>query len=84
MSIKAAHPDLKGSFICLGNWYNLYSDPSMEDLSRTLSHVSSTDRKMARSEIAHAKEQAEKWEKDPSLGFLYDAANEQGDWSVTF
>ena len=84
MSIKAAHPDLNGSFTCLGNWYNLYSNPSMEDLSRTLAHVGVADRKIARSEIAQAKKQAGKWERDPVLGFLYDAANKQGDWLVTF
>jgi len=84
MKIKAAHPDLKGSFTCLGNWYNLHNEQSMYDLSEILSHVSPGDRKTAREEIAQAKLKSEKWERDSILGFLYKQANEQGDWSVKF
>ena len=84
MKIKLAHPDLKGSFTCLGNWYNLHSDESMRDLSETLSHVPPGDRKTARREIAEAKKKADRWERDPLLDFLYKDANAQGSWSVKF
>ena len=84
MKIKAAHGDLKGSFTCLGNWYNLFNKQSMYDLSEMLSHVGVGDRKTARKEIAEAKKKAEKWERKPHLNFLYEKANEQGDWSVKF
>ena len=84
MKIRVAHGDLKGSFTCLGDWYNLFNEKSMYDLSEMLSRVGVGDRKIARREIEEAKLGAEKWQRQPELWFLYDAANKQGDWSVKF
>lgn len=95
---EEAHPDLKGSFTCLGNWYNLYNEKSMKDLDIILNGgvvvlcgkpvkikgVSGADLKTAKSEIKQAKKKAEKWKRDPALDFLYEQANKQGDWSVKF
>ena len=101
--IRGNHPDLKGSFTCLGNWYNLFNKESMNKLNDLLIrygnntpidkfnqfvgrklNANSSDLLTAQVEIANAQKNAEFWVRHPSLGFLYDTANAQGDWDTTF
>jgi hypothetical protein len=86
VKIRATHGDLKGSFTCLGVWFNLFNKESMDKLEDMLTWDSVTpgDRKTAKQEIAQAKRDAENWTRKSGLDFLYDAANEQGDWTVKF
>lgn len=84
--IRANHPDLKGSFTCLGNWYNLFNKESMDKLNNNLKTVTPTDLKTAKDEIKTAKAMAEKWTRNTACenAGLYEFANAQGDWSVKF
>lgn len=69
--IRHNHPDLKGSFTCLGNWYNVLNEDSMEKCHTLLKRVSPTDLKTAKKEIAQAKKALNEWQPDPTLNFLY-------------
>ena len=84
--IKANHPDLRGSFLCLGNWYNLYHKGSCFKLDGLLTSVSPSDKKTALKEIAQAREEAKKWVRHPTCtnAGLYEMANAQGDWDIQF
>jgi hypothetical protein len=83
--IRGNHPDLKGSFTCLGNWYNLFHKESKAKLERMVASISNkTDKSTALNEIANAKKNAESWVRYPNMDFLYDQANAQGDWDTTF
>ena len=44
MKIRDEHPDLHGSFTCLGNWYNLFSEASMAKLEIVLEAATPADR----------------------------------------
>ena len=83
--ISDAHPDLKGSFTCLGNWYNLHSDESMKKLDQMLANLTSMqDKGTAFHEIQYARSLSLIWTRDPSLTFLYEAANQLGKGNVKF
>ena len=84
--IRKNHPDLKGSFVSIGCWFNLFNKESMEDFNAMLESkvLTKKDVRTAKEEHRLAVLAAEKWQRQPELWFLYDAANEQGDWSVKF
>ena len=69
--IPHTHNALKGSFLCLGNHYNLFNKESMEECYKIISECNKGDRITAREEIKEAKKIAETWEPSPLLGFLY-------------
>jgi len=68
---RTNHGDLKGSFTCLGNWYNLFDPISMEQCENILKKVSPVDRKMGLKEIEAAKKNVKYWKPKPHLDFLY-------------
>ena len=84
--IRGNAPALKGSFICLGCWFNLFNKKSMAEFDAMLKWkgITRKGKEMARAEHREAVIAAGKWQRDPDLWFLYDAANKQGDWSVKF
>jgi hypothetical protein len=80
--IRKNHGDLKGSFVSIGCWFNLFNNESMVEFNAMLMRLSPKDLKTARKEFQDAIVAAEKWKRDPDLWWLYDEANKQGDWSV--
>lgn len=83
--VRGDHPELKGSFTCLGNWYNLFHKESKIKLEEMLARINNkTDKNTALNEIANAKKNAESWVRYPNMDFLYEHANAQGDWDTTF
>lgn len=85
VTIPAGHPDLKGSFTCLGNWYNLHDDQSMIKLNQILAKITSKkDKGTAIHEIEEARQLSLLWSRDPTLSFLYESANTQGNWNIKF
>ena len=82
--IRKNHPDLKGSFISIGHWFNLYNKESMAEFNAMLKNLSPKNLKTAKREHQQAVIDAEKWQREPCLWWLYDEANKQGDWSVKF
>ena len=77
MRIRHNHPDLKGSFTCLGNWYNVLNKESMEKCEEIVKSCNKTDQRTARKEIAEAREAVKRWEPVSCLSFLYDRYHEE-------
>ena len=69
--IRHNHPDLKGSFTCLGNWYNVLDIESMNKLKELLKTVNKADLKQGKKEIKTAKLNINLFSPDKSLWFLY-------------
>lgn len=82
--IRKNHPDLRGSFLSLGCWFNMHNTDSMLEFNAMLMRVPKGDLKTARQEYQEAIVADKKWQRDPDLWWLYDEANKQGDWSVQF
>ena len=70
-NIRHNHPDLKGSFTALGNWYNLLNSDSMDGLNKMIERSSPADKKIAIGEINSAHKTMELWKEKPYLNFLY-------------
>ncbi len=81
--IRHNHPDLKGSFTCLGVWFNLLNKESMEELNQMLKHVDFSDKRTAIKEIREAKEAMKFWKPDPCLHFLYNKYEKENKLSKT-
>ena len=82
--IRVGHPDLKGSFIALGCEFNLFNVESMRTFEEWMARAGAKDVESMRKAKADAVKRAQTWEREMYLDFLYDAANKQGDWTVTF
>ena len=84
--IPKNHGDLKGSFVSLGCRFNLFSKESMAEFESMLKLKAVTKRDVltALKEYRQAVLDAERWQRQPELWWLYDEANKQGDWSVKF
>lgn len=77
MRIRHNHPDLKGSFTCLGNWYNVLNKKSMDNCERILGYVNATDKRTGQKEIKEAREAVKHWKPVSCLSFLYDRYNQE-------
>lgn len=71
------HPNLKGSFTCLGNWYNLQNKASMDMLAVMLTKQGKGNIKVAIQEIQEAGVEMFNWKKDPCLWNLYNKFEEK-------
>lgn len=71
--IRHNHPNLKGSFTCLGNWYNILDIESMATLKDILKCVNATDKKTGTKEIERQKIDVQFFYPDIMLDFLYRA-----------
>jgi hypothetical protein len=81
--IRHNHPDLKGSFTCLGNWYNVLHKDSMKALNIILKDIHGRDLMTARKEIKHANDYLQLWKPDSCLEFLYKKYDEENHFSTT-
>jgi hypothetical protein len=82
--IRKNHPDLKGSFLSMGCWFNLFNKESMAEFEAMKKRLGPKDLRTSEMELKVGVLLSERWERDPDLWWLYDEANKQGDWSVEF
>jgi hypothetical protein len=82
--IRLTHPDLKGSFTCLGVRFNCLNHNSMRVCFSMIAGAALSDKKTAKKEIEQAQEDVKNFTQIPYLKFLYDAVDlQQGTGNYT-
>lgn len=77
IKIRHNHPDLKGSFTCLGVWYNILSDESMKVCNEMLKDSTPGDRKTGLKQIQRAKEALQNWQPKDYMIWFYEEYQNQ-------
>jgi hypothetical protein len=72
VKIRHNHPNLRGSFTCLGVWFNVLNADSMKDCEAMLKRITSKrDKATAKKEIKQAQIAAENWQPESYMWWFY-------------